>query len=95
MSFNVVATYTAEEGKEEEMAGYLRSMMEASRAEPGCLEYRVVRSNDDPAVFVIIEQYKNAEAFDAHKNSPHFEEYATQGAWTMLAKREVVIGRGL
>jgi len=54
-----------------------------------------VRSADDPHVFVIIEEYEDAEAFEAHKNTPHFEEHGRNGAWTVLADRKVVTGHEL
>ena len=95
MSFHVIATYTAEQGKADKMAEHLRAMTEASLQEPGCIGYRVVRSADDPHVFVIIEEYTDEEAFEAHKNTPHFEEHGRNGAWTVLADRRVVTGHEL
>lgn len=95
MSFHVIATYTAQEGKADVMAEHLEAMTEASRREPGCLDYRVIRSADDPHVFVIIEEYADESAFEAHKSTPHFEEHGRNGAWTVLADRTVVTGTEL
>lgn len=92
LSFHVVATYTAQEGRGDELESHLKAMLGPSQAEPGCISYRVIRSDEDPDQFVIVEEYESPEAFEEHRNSPHFEQHARQGAMTLLASRIVVTG---
>lgn len=95
MSFHVVATYTAEEGRGDELASHLKAAVGPSRTEPGCISYRPVRSEENPDVFVIVEEYESPEAVDEHRNSPHFDTHIRNGAWKVLKSREVVTGREL
>lgn len=38
-----------------------------TRAEPGCLNFDVVRSMSDPACFAVREVFRDRAAFDAHQ----------------------------
>lgn len=52
----------------------LSALGEASRAEPGVVEYRVTTDIDDDTVR-IIEQYEDDDAVDAHMSSDHFAAF--------------------
>ena len=47
-----------------------------SEAEPGCLRFNVLRDNEDPLKFYFYEVYKDEEARQAHRKTPHFAEWA-------------------
>ena len=66
------------EGHESKVARLLRKNAEASRAEPGCLEFSVYQEIDDPRAFLLYEQYMSEDAFQAHRRTPHFEEIIEQ-----------------
>ncbi len=40
--------------------------------------YIVHRHKDDPRHFFIYEQYRDDAALQAHRDSPHFQEYAVK-----------------
>jgi autoinducer 2-degrading protein len=84
----IAVTYVFLPGHEEEAVGYFRELIPASRREPGCRMYVVHRGKDDPAKFFIYEQYDDEAAFDAHRASPHFERYGTNGIRKIAARRE-------
>ena len=65
-----------------------RPLAEASRQEPGCIMYVVHQRKDDPRKFLVYEQYKDEAALDAHRNSEHFAQYATNGVYTMIEERD-------
>lgn len=46
---------------------YLDDHIRLTRAEPGCLEFEVLRSAADPACFAVSETYVDAAALDAHR----------------------------
>lgn len=46
---------------------------EACRAEPGCLWFDWSRSVDDPAEYVLVEAFRDAEAGAAHVQTAHFK----------------------
>ncbi len=75
----LAVTWVARPGHEDEVAELFRKLEADSRREPGCLMYIVHRQKDQPARFFIYEQYRDEAALEAHRNSPHFQEYAVKG----------------
>jgi len=45
----------------------------ATRAEPGTISFEWSRSTDDPAVYFLIEAFRDAAAGQAHVTSGHFK----------------------
>jgi quinol monooxygenase YgiN len=75
----LAVVWVAKPKHEDEVADVFRKLEAASRREPGCLMYIVHRQKDDPARFFIYEQYRNEDALQRHRDSPHFQEYAVKG----------------
>ena len=68
----VTALLKAERGEEDQLERVLRELAQKVRvAEPGCLLYRVARSQHDRQLYLVIERYSDAEAMAAHANSEH------------------------
>ncbi len=74
----LAVTWTANPGKEVEVAAIFRKLEEASRREPGCLMYLVHQHRTEPGRFFIYEQYVDDAALEEHRSSPHFQEYAVR-----------------
>ncbi len=72
----LAVTWMAKPGHEVEVAEIFTKLQAASRQEPGCLMYIVHRHRSDPRHFFIYEQYHNNVALEAHRESPHFQQYA-------------------
>jgi quinol monooxygenase YgiN len=72
----LAVTWMAHPGRENEVAIIFEKLQAASREEPGCATYVVHRHIDDPRRFFIYEVYRDAAALEAHRNAPHFQEYA-------------------
>ncbi|MGR6973867.1 putative quinol monooxygenase [Streptomyces cynarae] len=51
----------------------VREFTEATRSEPGCLWFDWSRSLADPAEYVLVEAFRDAEAGAAHVQSAHFK----------------------
>jgi quinol monooxygenase YgiN len=47
----------------------------AVRVEPGVLVLYAVAHKDDPARITVFEIYKDADAYKAHLEAPHFKKY--------------------
>lgn len=47
----------------------------ASRAEPGCIEYHMLRDRQDPSLFIFYEVWESQEALDVHSNLPHMKQF--------------------
>ncbi len=71
----------------EQVAEALRRLTEASRKEPGCVSYIPHELADDPNTILIYEQYRDAEALDAHRASAHFLDYAIGGLYQCMRER--------
>jgi quinol monooxygenase YgiN len=59
-----------------EIAETLRALAEASRQEPGCVNYIPHQVEDDPDTVVLYEQYTDDKALAAHRASAHFQKLA-------------------
>jgi len=68
--------WMAKVGREGEVTSIFAKLTEESRKEPGCSVYQVHRHKTEPRRFFIYEQYKDDAALEAHRNAPHFLQYA-------------------
>ena len=71
----VVAKITAKNDTIEAVKAELLKMVAPTRQEEGCIEYRLHQDNDDPAVFVFYENWKNLDCLEKHIVSRHFQAY--------------------
>jgi quinol monooxygenase YgiN len=60
----------------------MRAMIEASRAEAGCLHYSYAEDVLDPGLIRVTEQWRDPAALDAHFAMPHIQ--AWRAAWPAL-----------
>jgi quinol monooxygenase YgiN len=85
ISFTVRLTF--EEGGREAIAESLRQLTQASRQEPGCINYIAHFVEGERATVLIYEQYVDDEALEHHRNSPHFQTYAAEGLYKLRHTR--------
>ena len=62
----------------------------ASALEPGIARFDVLQHQDDPARFVLVEAYRNAEAPAAHKETKHYHLWRDTVAPMMAEPRNSV-----
>ncbi len=85
----LVARYVCKPGLGDAVEEALRRMAEkVHRHEPGCLFYHCCRSQDNPDVFLLYEQYETHAALAAHRETPHFRSIIEGEIVPMLEKRE-------
>lgn len=72
----LAVTWVAKAGREAETTALFSKLTQASRQEPGCVIYQVHRHRTEPRRFFIYEQYQDDAALEAHRNAPHFLQYA-------------------
>ena len=60
----------------------------ASTKDPGCREFNIVVSADDPHHVMFFEVYENAAAVDFHRQTEHFKKFQTVTK-DMATKRDV------
>jgi quinol monooxygenase YgiN/quercetin dioxygenase-like cupin family protein len=77
-------------GKGAEVKRELLSLTAPTRAEPGNLKYDLYQSVDRPDRFMRIEVWRNAEALETHKATPHlkasFERRKNEGWMTEITR---------
>ena len=85
--FSLVVQMEVRPGRREEfLAGMAANAEAAVRDEPGCLRFDVCAVDGDENRFLLYELYTDAEAFAAHKASPHFAQ------WRAIAE-QVLVGQ--
>ena len=72
-----------------DVAETLRQLAAASRQEPGCVSYIPHQLEDDPDTVLIYEQYVDAKALTAHRESEHFKKHAVAGLYQKMRERSV------
>lgn len=80
------AQVTAQEGQADKVASLLKAIQEYSTSdkEPGCLTYRVCRSEND---FFVFEEYANGDAVQEHFNLEGFKSLVNE-----VGKGTLVVG---
>jgi quinol monooxygenase YgiN len=66
----------------------LRELRDASREEEGVVGFDVARSQENPNVFALWEQYRDDAALDAHKETDHFRRLVLDGVRPLAKERK-------
>ncbi|EYT79544.1 MULTISPECIES: putative quinol monooxygenase [unclassified Streptomyces] len=90
MSFTVIARYRCLPGRQDTVLGLLDRMAAASRAEPGCLGYRVHQGTEDPRAIALYEEYATEADFTAHCAAAHFQDIVLAQVVPLLESRDVL-----
>jgi quinol monooxygenase YgiN len=61
--------------KREEALELIGDLAEQSRAEDGTINYRAATDIEDPNAVRIFERYEDEAAFEAHKQTDHFQDF--------------------
>ena len=73
MSLIVVAHLTSKPETVAETQTLLEGLIAPTRAEHGCIKYKLHRNNADPTRFCFVEEWTSDEALDAHLATPHLQ----------------------
>lgn len=88
-SIRLIATHTAKPQQREALLAALEKNVRESRKEPGNVSFEVFEDITTPGIFYLIEDWRNKEAIEAHRESSHFKEYM-QEAQNFLEQRTAV-----
>lgn len=69
----------------------MASMVSASRAEPGCLEYSYAQDVLDAGLIRVTEVWSDRAALDAHFRSPHIADWRARWAALGIGERNLVL----
>ena len=87
MAYVLAVTWIAKPGNEAVVYDILRQMAEASRQEPGVIDYTTHVDPDNPREFFIYEKYHDADGLEAHQQTTHFKELVLNQAIPLLESR--------
>ena len=76
----VIAKLPIKEGKMEEALGEFKELMSKVAKEEGTVLYSLNIEKANPNTLVVVEQYKDKDAFNFHSSTPHFKEFFTKSA---------------
>ncbi len=71
----VVAKLVAREDTVETVRAELLKLIEPTRRETGCIDYRLHQDTTDPRVFVFYENWESMACLERHTATPHYTSY--------------------
>ena len=75
----------------DEVLGELKVLMAEVAKEEGTVLYSLNSEKAKPNTLVLVEQYKDKDAFNFHSSTPHFKEFFTKSAAFIGENPEIVV----
>ena len=69
--FALLVTFKVKAGNEKKFEEAFAPALTATRKEPGCVAYHLNRDPDEPANYIMYEQFKSIAALEAHLKEKH------------------------
>lgn len=85
----VCARLTAKPDRAGDLAAIFQQLLPPTLLEAGCLRYEVYQAQDQPALFMTFEQWRDQAAVDAHMASPHVQRAFAAAADVLGAAPEI------
>ena len=90
MAIGVIAKLTIQAGKNEEFEGIFRELeAKVTANEAGCNFYSLHKSRADENQYVVLEQYVDQAALDAHGKSDYFKELGAKMGGCMGGRPDI------
>lgn len=70
----VIATVIARDGKADQLASLLRSLIKPTREERGCKRYELWQNETNSNEFRFVEEWESPQALDAHFATSHIKD---------------------
>ena len=68
-----IARLKAKPGAEARLEELLKSLIEPTRAESGCIDYTMHRDLEEPGVYYFYDNWRSQEDLDAHFEMPYMK----------------------
>lgn len=82
----IAGTFRLPEASRDKARVTMQRMIDASRAEDGCLDYSYAFDVNEPGLVRVFERWRDATAFHRHAASPHLQEW--RSSWAALGIAE-------
>jgi quinol monooxygenase YgiN len=88
----VIAKLPIMEGKMEEALGAFKGLMsKIAKEEEGTVLYSLNKEKTNPNTLVVVEQYKDKDAFRFHSSTPYFKEFFAKSASFLGGKPDIAV----
>ncbi|MBT2160537.1 putative quinol monooxygenase [Zobellia barbeyronii] len=89
----IVAKILVKEEKRDFVLAELLKLIPITRAEKGCINYDLHQDNENPNLFLFLENWESRELWQEHMGNAHLAEYmkATDGAVEEFILHEMTI----
>ena len=87
----IIAKLTIKEGKMEEALGEFKVLMSKIAKEKGTVLYSLNKEKSNPNILVVIEQYKDKDAFKFHASTSYFKKFFAKISSFIEGKPEIVL----
>lgn len=77
MELKIVAVIVVKAAYQEELEKVFRTIVDATRKEPGNVSYDLHQDCKDPLKYTILEVWKSQQAIDEHNASDHFKTFVS------------------
>ena len=91
MTVAVVGQFRMPPERMDEARVAMRKVMEATRAEDGCIEYNYAEDVLDPGLIRVSEVWASREQLAAHLKTPHMAVWAQERAALGLTGRKITV----
>lgn len=78
MTTPVVAIFIAQPGMQDQLEALLRSVIDTTLGEAGCISYQLNRDVNNTRRFVFIEEWASQADLDRHSAAPHLKALVAQ-----------------
>ncbi|WP_035615957.1 putative quinol monooxygenase [Haloferula sp. BvORR071] len=95
MSKELIVKWKIKEAEIPRILALLPELADKTKNEDGNIFYRIYQSETDPGELVLHEQYVDAEAAEAHRQSDHYQQIVAAQIAPHLEQREVMAVRKL
>jgi quinol monooxygenase YgiN len=85
----VVGRVRTDADKRDQLVRIGQAVAAASRAEPGCISYRVYEDTELENEFVFVEEWESSEELQRHFATPHVDEFMQAIPATVVAPPDV------
>ncbi len=89
MNIELIVKWKINESEIDRILKMLPELAEKTKKEEGNVSYAIYQSEGDANEFILHEQYRDANAVEAHKNSEHYQKLVVKEIIPHLTLREV------
>jgi len=73
----VLAKITSKDGMKDKIVGETKTLIEATRAEEGCIEYNLYSPVGDENILLFVEKWEGKEFLESHVQQDHFLKFGS------------------